>query len=401
MTKIPTIVLLFFCLNGFAQKTYYHRFSETASDPRLMEWDIEPNKEKDNYIVEEVDNLGRVTSLTFMKGRKIATGFTVFGASIYEFSYPEPNRIEAVLKYGDGSNMDGIEAGIPYKFQYRLNDQNIIEGCTYIYDKDLSKYTKQDVELYFKSVDESDTVEIGTASVIVGYQYSLARLNGFFPTAKEVNWSQMHFTYARELYLDKRSAIRNIDNLPEIASSVLKDYEFGSQSYSYTSGSTTYDVILNSSASSTLVSQGSNTYEVNNLLDLSLQTAWVEGEQNYGEKEFLNFNFKQTNSKYSGFKINTVVLVNGYAKSVSTWETNSRIKKLKVYHQNKPLCIVNLFDTMEPQQFDFEHLLHPDHMWNGLNLQLEIVDVYPGTKYKDTAISELAFYRYVDYVGQK
>lgn len=130
-------------------------------------------------------------------------------------------------------------------------------------------------------------------------------------------------------------------------------------------------------ATSSLANQGSKNYSIKNINDENPMTAWVEGKSEYGIGE--SFEIKSAG-------VNTIY--NGYQSSPKSWLENSRVKKFKVYKNNVPLCFLELTDEMGRQSFEL-----PGH--NDLDLEkeyifkFEIVDVYPGTKWKDVAISEI------------
>ena len=146
-------------------------------------------------------------------------------------------------------------------------------------------------------------------------------------------------------------------------------------------------------ASSFLKSQGSNTYEPKNAHDLNYKNAWVEGVDGYGIGEYLLYTFGGASPR-----INELIVINGYVKSKSAWKNNSRVKKLKVYVDDKPYAILNLKDIRASQSFKVEPIgnsnrknldalkAKPD--WT---LKFEILEVYKGLKYDDVAISEIYF----------
>ncbi|MBN1188090.1 MAG: hypothetical protein JXB49_37795 [Bacteroidales bacterium] len=146
-------------------------------------------------------------------------------------------------------------------------------------------------------------------------------------------------------------------------------------------------------ASSYLKSQGENNYEPNNAHDLNYKNAWVEGVAGYGIGEYLLYTFEGASPR-----INEIIVVNGYVKSKSAWENNSRVKKLKVYIDDKPYAILNLKDIRGSQSFKVEPIGNSDRKdWDVLQtkpdwtLKFEILDVYKGLKYDDVAISEIYF----------
>lgn len=146
-------------------------------------------------------------------------------------------------------------------------------------------------------------------------------------------------------------------------------------------------------ASSELPGQGKFSYKAENIHDLSYKTAWIEGKSDYGIGEYVVYDFPPENPR-----ITEIIVVNGYVKDQSSWINNSRVKKLKVYLNDQPYAILHLKDTLVEQTFkvkaigygnrnDQEALKKKPH-WT---LKFEILEVYPGKKYKDTAITEIYF----------
>ncbi len=157
------------------------------------------------------------------------------------------------------------------------------------------------------------------------------------------------------------------------------------------------------SASSTLESQGDNHYEIENIHDLDLTTAWVAGKSDYGIGESFAFEFNWKED-YEGFGkagnfYGVIEIFNGYCKSEKIWTENSRIKTLKMYYNNNPICLIELVDTWQYQRLDLKKFFkEPGYFPNGKieakvgdQLKFEIIDVYKGTKYKDTGLSEFVF----------
>lgn len=129
-------------------------------------------------------------------------------------------------------------------------------------------------------------------------------------------------------------------------------------------------------ASSVLAPQGKKNYDAMNLSDDDPTTAWVEGSADYGVGEFLEY------SDYILSGDGTIYILNGYQASKTSWEDNSRVKKLEISYNGKSVCLVELLDQMGVQTFRL-----PQELTSGGVLRLTIADVYPGLKWKDTAIS--------------
>lgn len=139
-------------------------------------------------------------------------------------------------------------------------------------------------------------------------------------------------------------------------------------------------------ASSTLSSQGSSNYSIENVMDDNPTTAWVEGSSGYGIGEY--FEFENWRPMGDG----DISILNGYQRSQSAWESNSRVKRFLISLNGKEVCFVDLEDKMGVQSFllpqcffnEIDLLNSLDEKWV---LRFTIQDVYKGTKYSDTCIS--------------
>lgn len=146
------------------------------------------------------------------------------------------------------------------------------------------------------------------------------------------------------------------------------------------------------SASSYLQSQGNSNYFPGNAHDLDYKTAWVEGVNGYGIGEYLTYYFRAGSPRITEIKV-----INGYIKSKSAWQNNSRVKSLKLYINNKPFAILNLKDERSCQTFKVNPIgskrnekgeLIENKPWT---LKFEILEVYQGLKYDDVVMSEIYF----------
>ena len=137
-------------------------------------------------------------------------------------------------------------------------------------------------------------------------------------------------------------------------------------------------------ASSALSSQGSASYRASNIIDSNHETAWVEGVAGYGVGQWVEFR-----DVYGDGTITAITILNGYVKSDKAWSENSRVKRLKVYLNGRPVCILELQNSRSLQTFQVQNLLG-NASYIG-KLRFEIMEVYPGTKYQDTAISNIYF----------
>lgn len=141
-------------------------------------------------------------------------------------------------------------------------------------------------------------------------------------------------------------------------------------------------------ASSHLKPQGQNKYDVRNIDDFTVTTAWVEGVKGYGIGETITLKFSKENFKKANLpkiNFNGFFVINGYCKDKNTWKENSRVQKIRIAHNDQPLCEAVLHDSMNVQIIDLPIVwLRP-----GDTIKVTILEVYLGDKYQDTAISEL------------
>ena len=138
-------------------------------------------------------------------------------------------------------------------------------------------------------------------------------------------------------------------------------------------------------ASSSLDSIKGKSYSALEANDLQYNTAWVEGAKGNGVGEYLEYFFANKSAR-----ITEIIIANGYLKSEKAWNENNRVKKLKLSVNGRAYGMLNLQDARTSQTFKIGLL---GHNMDGtkLVLKFEIMEVYSGTKYDDTAITEIYF----------
>jgi hypothetical protein len=119
--------------------------------------------------------------------------------------------------------------------------------------------------------------------------------------------------------------------------------------------------------------------------DLSLQYAWVEGVPGDGIGESVTYYFKNSSPR-----LNEIEIYNGYVKTPTLWEANNRVKKIKLWMNNQPYALLCLRDSPALQRFKVPLLGHRTDK-KDLVLRFEILEIYPGAKYHDTALTEIFF----------
>ncbi len=154
-------------------------------------------------------------------------------------------------------------------------------------------------------------------------------------------------------------------------------------------------------ASSALKSSKGINYLIENVQDFNLKTAWIEGSPSNGIGEYFIFNITFDHGRQYGgsAQFNGIIEVfNGYCKTEKIWKQNSRIKSLKMHLNSIAICYIELKDTWQYQSIDISKFFK--NLENGQNsnakyeikesdqLKFEIVDIYPGDKCKEVALSE-------------
>src|SRR6185503_13585067 len=109
----------------------------------------------------------------------------------------------------------------------------------------------------------------------------------------------------------------------------------------------------------------------------------------YGIGEYLEYTYDLTGLSYTRLAVTSITLFNGYRKTKGLWQDNSRVKSLKLSVNGKPYGIIRLKDKYNFQTAGIGKIkLLPGRK---TVLRFEIMEIYKGDKYADTAIAELEF----------
>ena len=137
-------------------------------------------------------------------------------------------------------------------------------------------------------------------------------------------------------------------------------------------------------ASSCRKADGEVTYEADNAHDFNHESVWATAGQGIGESLVYTF---------AGVcpRITTVRVFNGDVKSEEAWRKSSRAKLIKMYINDKAYAILSLEDSRSLQDFEVGIVGFHDPKAPDWTLKFEILDVFPGNKYKQVVIAELFF----------
>ena len=122
-------------------------------------------------------------------------------------------------------------------------------------------------------------------------------------------------------------------------------------------------------------SASAETYSGKNLIDQTWRS-WAEGSMGNGTGEFFTIIIDE--KTIAGF-----ALKNGYG-NLDYYSKNNRVKSFTVYFDEKSPVTIPIKDSFSFEQYVFEKPV------TCKTLRFVIGDVYPGTEYNDTCISEIA-----------
>ena len=146
-------------------------------------------------------------------------------------------------------------------------------------------------------------------------------------------------------------------------------------------------------ASSYLDTSAVEKYGPKNAHDLSYKSVWIMDSEGNGIGEHITYTFRG-----AAPRITDIIVANGFVESPEKWKNYSRVKRLKVYKDDTPFIILNLEDIRGTQVFEVEPIGNSDRNIRRIllarpdwSLKFEILDVYPGLKFKNVAIAEIYF----------
>ena len=137
-------------------------------------------------------------------------------------------------------------------------------------------------------------------------------------------------------------------------------------------------------ASSCRQADGEESYEADNAHNFNHESVWATAGKGIGESLVYTF---------AGVcpRITTVRVFNGDVKSEKAWRESSRVKLMKMYINDKAYAILSFDDSRSLQDFEVGIVGFHDPKAPDWTLKFEILDVFPGSKYKQVVIAELFF----------
>lgn len=217
---------------------------------------------------------------------------------------------------------------------------------------------------YQQLLNVTPQTEIISINLLAGLR--LEKMEGSFYKAQQYYFDV--YNSSSDLYhwlAGKQLGLNYLFNLPLI----IKDgkVQQREKNYKFVASSALYD--------------DNQKYPVENIFDNNPNSAWVKGKPGDGIGEWIEVGFEPE------FNLSQIKIINGYAKSKEIYSANNRVKKV----------VVN-FSNGKPQEFilqdnilGFQTLKLPKPVKVD-SLKITIKDIYQGTKYNDTCISEIQFF---------
>lgn len=137
-----------------------------------------------------------------------------------------------------------------------------------------------------------------------------------------------------------------------------------------------------------------------NASDHDTTTAWVESVQGPGIGEWVEVQ----NNLRIGPNVQFLRVFNGYGESEPLWKDNNRIKTFKITFYKKDQGVHGEFLETRQQIYEQTLTLKDVYAYQTIDLEnsisgadvvrIEILEVYPGAQFDDTALSEIDFLAY-------
>lgn len=199
------IILNFSCEKK--EEIIYHEFEQTASDFRIVKWNVDKNNLPDYYLAEKIDDLGRVTELKFYKNGESSFNALCYLSTWLKYEYSDNNTVIEYNLNEKGEPESNIECELPSKTVYFLSpDNKIILKTEFDYKIDKEHYENlgwtdefiDKIILELKSYDKDKEVRL-----IDYYSKSFSKLNGIYPTSQNFDISDFYISPLEKEEIEK------------------------------------------------------------------------------------------------------------------------------------------------------------------------------------------------------
>ncbi len=124
-----------------------------------------------------------------------------------------------------------------------------------------------------------------------------------------------------------------------------------------------------------------------NTLDANMQTCWLTPDN--GKNALIEFVIDFEEMDINSATLNQIAFFNGWRKDYQTWNDYARVKKVSLTINDKPYAEITLENTYKYQKIDLDKMkLDKTRRYR---FRFRIMEMYPGKKYQQTAISDIQF----------
>ena len=163
---------------------------------------------------------------------------------------------------------------------------------------------------------------------------------------------------------------------------------FGDDSYE-TNNRSEADIIPKVQPGVTVTSKaepdGADKFEAKNLIDGNMHSCWLSAGD--GKNDQIEIIIDLEEFPWSGGQIKFIYFYNGWRKDLHTWKDYSRVKKMTLSINDMPYAEINFEDTYKQQSIDIDKLKIEKN--RRCKLKFRVVDVFPGKKVNQVAISDI------------
>jgi hypothetical protein len=144
-------------------------------------------------------------------------------------------------------------------------------------------------------------------------------------------------------------------------------------------------------ASTALAPEAGTSYAAACAHDGNVNTAWAPAKNGRdGVGDFLEFTLRRAAQTEPNPSLDGMVVFNGYRKSRVLWQENNRVRRLAMSVNGRPYGVITLADAYVHQRVSWDAIPLPAPPRTTV-VRFTIAGVYHGTKFHDTAISEIGF----------
>lgn len=299
-----------------------------------------------------IGNFGMMGTVSCTKNGLINSGYFNHG-----------NDISVLYSLKNGTAVKKISMAI-YENTQEYEEAGYEGDITYTYCINALKVTKEKYDKFYEQYFSEDFIEY---NVFEGNTITKENIETVFNEFTESTSSE-----SENKSDDNKSKATSTPAKTETASPTATPNYDGSKELQ----------IKSAEVSSVLSDQYGNSYQVTNLYDSNLSTAWAEGSSSNGVNESITVWLDKEQM------VSAISLLNGYGKSEDLYYKNCRIKSAQLTFSDGSTTDVSFSDGI----IDKEQKVSFDAVSTEF-VKITVKEVFSGSKYTDLCVSEVGIYQ--------